>query len=150
LSRWIDEEQLRDRFYLLGHREDVRRIIAGSVVVASSSGGEAFPMVLGEAMAAGVPCVATDTGDVRLLIGDAGIVVPAQDAKGLAEGMLTMLDMPEELRTEMGLRAREHIQRHFALPDIVARYQDVYLSVSDMGRRYQDVGASSRHGRRAL
>lgn len=60
------------------------------VFVLSSSYGEAFPNVIAEAMSCGVPCIATDLGDVSLLIGDCGIIVPPNEVGQLADSIEEM------------------------------------------------------------
>jgi glycosyltransferase involved in cell wall biosynthesis len=72
------------RCHLLGQRPDVARIHASLDIATSSSISEAFPLAVGEAMACGVPCVATDVGDSRMMIGDTGRVVPASQSPALA------------------------------------------------------------------
>src|SRR5262249_13490671 len=61
---------LQDRCYLLGPRRDVPRVLAALDLLVSSSASEAFPLTIGEAMACGVPCVATDVGDSALIVGE--------------------------------------------------------------------------------
>jgi glycosyltransferase involved in cell wall biosynthesis len=65
---------------------------ASDVVVLPSSWGEGFPNVLGEAIACGIPCVATDVGDsARIVAESAGKVVPPSDAHALADAVLTVM-----------------------------------------------------------
>jgi glycosyltransferase involved in cell wall biosynthesis len=118
------------RFSLLGRRDDLDRIYpAMDIHVLSSRGVEGFPNVLGEAMACGVPCVATDIGDSTLIIGDAGRIVPPRDSGALADAILELLAMPEEARHRMGRAARQRIEERYSIETIAARYQALYSSL---------------------
>jgi glycosyltransferase involved in cell wall biosynthesis len=111
----------------LGDRRDTHRIIAAlDVLVLGSAFGEGFPNALGEAMACGVPCVATDVGDNAAIIGGCGGVVPPRDPEALAEAMSQLLALSSDERRALGLRARERIQKDYALSAMVRRYSEVY------------------------
>jgi glycosyltransferase involved in cell wall biosynthesis len=127
LSRWILNVGMRDRFHLLGRRDDLPRITAGlDVSCLSSAYGEAFPLVVGEAMACGVPCVVTDVGDCAMIVGETGVVTIPGDAQGLARGIGRILDMPPEARLSLGESARRRIQENFSLQRITREYENVY------------------------
>lgn len=72
-------------------RADIESLHNACDIVTSSSLSEGFPNVLAEAMACGVPCVTTDAGDSRVIVGDLGEVVPIRDPDALARGW-TALD----------------------------------------------------------
>jgi glycosyltransferase involved in cell wall biosynthesis len=131
LVRWRDETGHPERILLAGPRGDVPQLMAALDVATSSSLGEAFPMVLVEAMASGVPCVATDVGDSRLIVADTGLVVPPDDAEGLAKGWSTLLAMPAEGRRELGRRARVRVQERFSIEEMAERVWGVYRGVLD-------------------
>ena len=123
----IVPSELLERFVFTGERQDPERFMqAMDVLASSSSRGEAFPNVLGEAMACGVPCVATDVGDSGDIVGDTGIIVPPSDRSALAEGLLAMLEKDTAERDRLGREARERVAGHYSLPRIVERYAGLY------------------------
>src|SRR5262249_13769106 len=83
-------------------RRDVARIQAGLDLATSSSVSEAFPLCLGEAMACGVPCVATDVGDSAAILGGTGQVVPPHAPAALAGAWEELLDLEPDDRTRLG------------------------------------------------
>lgn len=112
--------------HLLGLRSDIPALMAALDVLASSSYGEAFPNVLGEAMACGVPCVVTDVGDSAFIIGDTGIVVASGDMVGLAAGLEDLLALLPQERAALGERARARVAEYFEIGAVVRRYEDFY------------------------
>lgn len=130
LREAVERGSLQGRAHLLGHRTDTPRLLAGlDVYVSASWYGEAFPNVLGEAMACGVPCVATDLGDSARIIGGHGRVVKPRDPAALADACLEILRMPEAERRRLGAGAREHIERHYSIEAVAAAYENIYTEV---------------------
>jgi len=83
------------------------------IVTSSSSFGEGFPNVIGEAMACGVPCVVTDIGDSAIIVGETGIVVPPEDPQSLADGWRSMLKRLNDKSYSIKERARTRIVSHY-------------------------------------
>ncbi len=129
LADWIPMGS-RDHWHLLGPREDIPRLTAALDVAVSSSIGEGFPNVLGEAMGCGVPCVVTNVGDSASIVGHSGRVVAARDPKALGDTCVELLEMSCDDRKRLGLAARARIEKYFALPVIVRRYEQVYLELA--------------------
>lgn len=117
------------RVRLLGERGDVPDLLHAFDLATLASHGEAFPNALAEAMAAGVPCVATDVGEVRSLLGDTGLLVPPRDPGALAEGWEKLLALGLQGRRAMGAAARERVQARFGIDRAVAAYEGVYGEV---------------------
>jgi glycosyltransferase involved in cell wall biosynthesis len=126
LMQAIAQAGLQRHVHLLGRRDDVPRLMAALDVLASPSHGEAFPNVLGEAMACGVPCVVTDVGDSAEVVGDTGRVVAAANMADMARQLLAVLRMPDEQRQALGARARARVQERYELGDVTRRYEDFY------------------------
>jgi glycosyltransferase involved in cell wall biosynthesis len=80
---------------------------------------EALPLALLEAMAAGLPCVATDVGDVRTAVADAALLVPPDDERALTEALDGLLRDPVR-RACLGRRARHRAVSHLDA-DLMAR-----------------------------
>jgi glycosyltransferase involved in cell wall biosynthesis len=130
LNELVDELALHDRVHLLPERHDPSRFLAALDVSVSSSYGEAFPNVLGEAMACGIPCVATDVGDSAHIVGDTGQIVPPRDPAALAAAILRLLDMDNTRRATYGLAARARIVSEFSLERAAGRYQELYRDIA--------------------
>ncbi|HKO62611.1 MAG TPA: glycosyltransferase, partial [Pyrinomonadaceae bacterium] len=108
LGDLIAKYGLQDRTHLLGERADIPRLIAASDISSlSSSYGESFPLVVGEAMSCGIPCVVTDVGDSAKLVGQTGLVVPPRDPEALARAWSQLLYVGADGRAELGEAARE-------------------------------------------
>jgi glycosyltransferase involved in cell wall biosynthesis len=121
--------------HLLGLRDDIRRLMAGLDVLASSSSyGEAFPLVLGEAMASGVPCAVTNVGDSAYIVGDTGRVVSVGDMEGLAHAIHSLLEMPAEASWALRVRARARITERFEISAVVRRYEQFYRELFEARR----------------
>lgn len=129
LMRSIEGAGLVENTHLLGSRDDMPELMAALDVLACPSHAEAFPNVVGEAMASGVPCVATDVGDCAYIIGDTGQVVPAGDMAGFAPGVAAMLKLSPAERASLGRRARERVASEFEIGRVVRRYQELYESL---------------------
>ncbi len=117
LQDLADAEGLSQHLTWLGMRNDVRAVYNACDVFCSSSLSEGFPNSLAEAMACGTPCVATDAGDSRLIVGDAGRVVPVGDDRALADALVATVLEAGALRQ----RARERIVASFSVETLVRR-----------------------------
>lgn len=126
LCSWIDAEDLSAHCSLLGRRDDVPRLMAALDLCTLSSIAEAFPNVLGEAMACGVPCVSTDVGDAADVIGATGIVVPPRDPEALANGWARVLSLAESERAGLAREARKRIESRYSIRAIARQYEAVF------------------------
>jgi len=123
--RLLNDVSVGQRLHLLGERSDIPVFTAALDIASSSSWGEAFPNTVGEAMSCGVPVVATDVGDVRRIVGDAGIVVPSGDAKAMAQAWHRLLDDSKKRQT-MGEIGRERVLSLFGVTAMAGHYLDLY------------------------
>ncbi len=131
IVRWIRNAGTGEVTHLLGERDDVPRLTAAlDISTSSSSWGEAFPNVLGEAMACGVPCAATDVGDAALIVGDTGRIVPRDDPQALARAWEELLSLPEGERRALGRAARARIREHFDMNAVAERYAALYRELA--------------------
>lgn len=136
LMGWIREFGLETKVKLLGLREDIPPLMAAlDIYISSSAYGEAFPLVLGEAMACGVPCAATDVGDSAEMLAGSGEIIPPGQAQALADACLELLTLTPVTRIKMGLLARQHVQDHYDLGMVTEQYAAVYRSIYRGGKR---------------
>jgi glycosyltransferase involved in cell wall biosynthesis len=118
---------LEDRLELTGTRSDVRELLAGADAFVLASRSEGAPMSILEAMAAGLPVVASDVGGVGELVDDGvtGLLVPAGDAAALAAALDRLLADPA-LRRRMGAAGRELALRRFDVGEARRAHVELY------------------------
>jgi glycosyltransferase involved in cell wall biosynthesis len=127
----VDAAGLREAVFLLGPRADVPAVMSAlDLHVLSSAYGEAFPNVVMEAMACGIPCVVTDVGDAAYIVGDAGWTVPPEDSELLAGAVDRALAMSVSDRGALASRCRERIARHFTISQMAEAYVAIWRRVS--------------------
>jgi len=123
---------LAGKVHGLGERKDVEQILpALDLLMQSSAFGEGFPNAIGEAMACGVPAVATDVGDTAALIAGIGSVVPPRDPGVLASAALAILGRAPPARAQLGEAARKRILDYYGLKLMVERYERVYGAIAE-------------------
>lgn len=124
----VDEFGVQENVHLLGPRSDVVQLYGlFDILSTSSSYGEAFPMVLGEAMACGCPCVATDVGDCAFLIGETGKVVPPRDPQALCEAWHFFCKLTQLERDQLGNAARQKVINEFSVEKVSKDFVSVYV-----------------------
>jgi glycosyltransferase involved in cell wall biosynthesis len=134
LTGWLGRAGVLERTALLGRREDVRRILVALDLFTLSSASEGFPNALGEAMACGVPCVVTDAGDARWIVGEAGRVVPVRSPEALAAAWRGVLEDEAE-RARAGERARKRVASLFSVSAVAAKFTELYPAVLRRGEQ---------------
>lgn len=128
--------QLSSRVRLLGQRDDLSELMAGADVFVLSSHYEGFGLVLVEAMASGLPVLATAVDSVPEVLGtadsgdaddagSAGVLVPARDPEALGKSLAELLNTPAETRARMGSAGRARAQK-FSLGAMLSAHDALY------------------------
>lgn len=130
ISRIITAAGLVGKVHVLGRRDDMPQLNAALDIACSSSTSEGFCNTICEALACGVPCVATDVGDSAHIVGDAGFVVPPRNPGEMADALCRLDDLLPSQRLAMGSRGRKRIQDNFSIGKIVKQYEALYLKAS--------------------
>jgi glycosyltransferase involved in cell wall biosynthesis len=108
-------------------------LLAGTDVFTLPSRGDAFPLVVLEAMTHGRPIVAFDVGGVREQVGDAGVVVPPADPEAMADAVVALLDDRAE-RERLGAEAQRRVRSLYGMDRFRARVRGVVDSIVEEAR----------------
>lgn len=132
LERFCCQIELQDRVHFLGDRPDVPQLLQHCELLWLASGYEGLPNAVLEAMAAGIPVVATDLPGTRDLVvpGITGYLVPVGDRAALAREALRLIENPE-LARRLGQAGRERAAQHFGLSAMLERYAALYSELLD-------------------
>jgi glycosyltransferase involved in cell wall biosynthesis len=117
-----------DRVSLPGWSGRVAQRLAGFDVYCQPSRYEGLGLALIEAMQAGLPCVASRVGGMPEVLGDCGLLVPAEDPDALADA-LVVLAGDGRLRAELGARARHRAGAEFGVARMAGAYQELWARV---------------------
>jgi glycosyltransferase involved in cell wall biosynthesis len=121
------------RVKFLGMRSDIRELMNAADAFVLSSQYEALPMVLLEAAACGLPCVATDIGGVSEVVihGITGFLTPPSNPEALSSVMLRLRTLSAEARKRMGEQARHHVVSRFDIENVTRRWEELYTELLD-------------------
>jgi glycosyltransferase involved in cell wall biosynthesis len=127
LLRQSERLELTKRILWAGARRDMPAVYSALDINVSSSYGEGFPNVIGEAMACGVSCVVTDVGDSAWIVGDEGEVAPPKDARALEAAIERSIQRIKAGSYDTAYN-RRRILDLFAVQSLVARSEVVLCS----------------------
>jgi glycosyltransferase involved in cell wall biosynthesis len=128
LHRMASELGLDSRLTWTGEFADMASAYnALDISTLCSNAAEGFPNVLAEAMACGVPCVATDAGDARDILGPIGVVLPEPTDTALVAGWKQLL---ERLSPKLRAEARERIVSRYSIDRLASNTADLLRGLS--------------------
>jgi glycosyltransferase involved in cell wall biosynthesis len=136
----LTEKGLADRGTFLGRlpEREVERVMGVADVLTLPSRTEGMPYVILEAMASGIPVVATNVYGIPEMVedGKTGLLVPPEDGTALGKALLELIQ-DENLRREFGQRARERFELYFTLDKQIAAIETLYRGLAglDAGSR---------------
>jgi sugar transferase (PEP-CTERM/EpsH1 system associated) len=141
----LESAGLAEAAWLPGERDDVPDLLRAMDVFVLPSLAEGISNTILEAMASGLPIVATDVGGNHELVeqGKTGFLVPRADPAALAEAMRLYVDDPD-LRRQHGRAARKRSEDEFSLVKMVRRYQDIYDGFLTRGLRLSRLNPGAR------
>lgn len=117
-----------DRVEFVGFREDVPALLGEADALVLPSSLEQQPLVLVEALGAGLPCLATDVGGVADMLGTDGIVVPPDDVPALVAGLRRLVAADA---ADLGRRAAARARARFSLDACAAAHLELYRRLVD-------------------
>jgi len=127
LEQLVREHGIADRVSFEGWRQDVGTLLASAHLYVHPALEEAFGIAIAEAMAAGLPVVASSAGGIPDVVaeGETGFLVPAADAEALAEKLSQLIDEPR-LRAKMGAAGRTRALTLFSPRKLARSYAEVF------------------------
>ncbi len=125
-----EKSGLGNKLIWAGSRDDMTAVYNALDILVSSSYTEGFSNVIAEGMACGIPCVVTDVGDSKWIVGDTGIVVSPGDPQALAQACQTMITRIRKLQPSLGGKTRRRIIEQFGL-DILTRRTEAAFATMD-------------------
>jgi glycosyltransferase involved in cell wall biosynthesis len=129
LEALVRAHRLEHHVEFLGHRDDVPALLEASDAYVLPSRSEAFPNGAIEAMAAGLPVVASAVGGLLDLIDDGrtGVLVPPSDPEALEQALRGLIAEPARAHA-LGEAAQREIRARYSFDRMVAAFEDLYVT----------------------
>ena len=122
----LEAAGVADKAWLPGERSDVPAVMRGFHAFALPSLAEGISNTILEAMACGLPVIATEVGgNADLVTAETGLLVPKADPAAFAAALVDLASQPARARM-MGAVGRQRVDKHFSMSAMVATYQNVY------------------------
>lgn len=130
LEQLAKKLNLSDNVFFLGERGDIRELLHHLYLVVSTSDYEGLAMNLLEAMATGLPVVATDAGGTSELIQSekTGILVEVGNVNAIADGICKLIENPE-MAKKIGLAGQEKVINSYSMKKIALKWENLYKEV---------------------
>lgn len=118
--------ELAERTRLLGKRSDMAELYSAMDALLLCSKSESFPNVLGEAMSCETPCVSTEVGDAKYILGQTGAVCPVGDSEAIAKALVNICQLSKDERSLTGRLARARVSELFDIAKVANSYSTLY------------------------
>jgi len=126
LVNLVNNYNLTNKAILLGRRNDVSALLSAADIYVSSSIGESFSNAIGEAMACELPCVVTNVGDSKIMVGDTGRVVDAKDYIAMSNVLQEYLEANSLVRN---VHARNKVIARYEIKEVSRIFEEQYKFV---------------------
>jgi glycosyltransferase involved in cell wall biosynthesis len=128
LERQVDDLRLRGYVRFTGERDDLPCLLQAADALVLSSIWEGLPNIVMEALATGIPVVATDVGGIQEIVTDneSALLVPARAPEALAAAMRRLVEMPTDARARIGRHGQRHIADHFGLASVLDQWDALF------------------------
>jgi glycosyltransferase involved in cell wall biosynthesis len=135
LRMMIRQQGMARQVVLMGHRQDLPKLLSAMDYFVFPSTNEAFGLSLVEAMAAGLPCVATRYDGILDIVNDGkdGLLFRRGDAKDLAKKLRSLLQN-KRLSRRLSGAARKRVEQHFSLAGMAEQYAAIYSGICKQSR----------------
>jgi len=126
----ICKKGLKDNVILLGERKNIPEILHQLDIFVMPSLGEAFPIALCEAMASGLPCIVTNVGDMKEIVGNNNLVIDDWDPKVFSDKLLELCEMSDLELDSIGFNLKQRVKAKFSIKKIAKLYKSCYSDMS--------------------
>jgi glycosyltransferase involved in cell wall biosynthesis len=129
LLKQVKKLNLQDKIRFLGQLNDIDKVMENWDIYVQPSISESFGLSVAEAMSMGIPVIATAAGGLSELVdGDSGILVNSKDSQALSCAIIK-LGLNPKLRSNLGLHAKNRIEKYFSLNDMVKKTERLYEKI---------------------